>query len=960
MQDEAQRIKDFVEFVATLDGDEKSEAQLFCERLFKAFGWPGLKEAGATLEHRVAMRTPDGKTRTKFADLLWPSKLLIEMKRRGEKLDRHYQQAFEYWQHIVPHRPQYVILCNFDEFWIYDFNIQLYDPVDRITSKNLPAQYSALNFLFPDERRPHFGNNRIDVTRIAADKVATVFNLLSQRGTDRDQAQRFVLQCVVALFAEDIGLLPANLFTELIDECLSGASSFDLLGNMFRWMNTPTPARGGRYRGVPYFNGGLFAVVDPLDLNREELELLAQAATENWSKVQPAIFGTLFQNSMDKELRHALGAHFTSEAEIQRVILPTIVRPWRDRIAAAKTREELIAIRAALERYRVLDPACGSGNFLYVAYREMVRIEMDLVKRLHAEFPSARSGKRKVASVSFLSVMQFYGIDISSFAAELAKVTLLLGKKLAYDEVTSSLNVEQLGLTLEPPLPLDNLDGHVICDDALFCKWPQVDAIIGNPPYQSKTKMQDEFGADYVTRVRRRYPDVPGRADYCVYWFRRAHDELQPDCRAGLVGTNTIRQNYSREGGLDYIVTNGGTITEAVSSQVWPGEAVVHVSIVNWIKGSAPGKKLIFTQVGDYVDSPWTVDEVERIQAALSASTDVTKVTPLEANRSVELCCQGQTHGHEGFLLSPDEAAEILKDPTSKGVVHPYLIGDDLVGRSMSQPSRFVIDLNGCNDVTSAMRHRTAFNRIKSLVYHDIQQAAEKERDATNKSTGPRQAHAQRWWKHWRGRGDLIHRLESMSRYIACSRITRRPIFEFVSTKIRPNDKIQVFAMEDDYSFGIISSSIHWEWFKARCTTLKADFNYNAPAIWWTFPWPQSPTIRQAKTVAQAAVDLRALRRELMAEHNWTLRQLYSTLESTGKNRLKDAIDALDSAVRAAYGIRSNQDPLRFLLNLNASLVEQESSGRRIAGPGLPPCVLNVEEFTTSDCVEFGTRRARS
>src|SRR4051794_32568500 len=171
-------IRRFVEYVGTLQGDEKGEAQVFCDRLFKAFGHEGYKEAGATLEFRV--KGVGG--RTKFADLLWRPRLLIEMKKRGEKLQRHYTQAFEYWLQLVPQRPKYVVLCNFDEFWIYDFDIQLNDPVDTIALGDLTHRYTAFNFLFPVEKKPQFGNNRVDVTRAAADNVAAVFNSLVGRG----------------------------------------------------------------------------------------------------------------------------------------------------------------------------------------------------------------------------------------------------------------------------------------------------------------------------------------------------------------------------------------------------------------------------------------------------------------------------------------------------------------------------------------------------------------------------------------------------------------------------------------------------------------------------------------------------------------------------------------------------------------------------------------------------------
>ena len=261
------------------------------------------------------------------------------MKSRGENLEKHYDQAFEYWTHIVPRRPPYVILCNFDEFWIYDFNTQLFDPVERVSLRDLPQSGSAFNFLLPHPQKPIFGNNRVEVTRKAADSMAHVFREIVARGEDRARAQRFILQLLVAMVAEDIGLLPNHIVTELLEECAErGGSSYDLLGGLFRQMATEEPARGGRYQGVRYFNGGLFAVVDPIELKRSEAYALHDAARHNdWSKVKPEIFGTLFQASMDKKERHAFGAQFTSEFDIQKVVGPTIVRPWRERIAAAGT-----------------------------------------------------------------------------------------------------------------------------------------------------------------------------------------------------------------------------------------------------------------------------------------------------------------------------------------------------------------------------------------------------------------------------------------------------------------------------------------------------------------------------------------------------------------------------------------------------------------------------------------------
>jgi len=884
------------------------------------------------------------------------------MKKRNEKLQRHYRQTFDYWLNLVPQRPRYVVLCNFDEFWVYDFDLQLEDPVDKVAVDDLPERYTALNFLFPDNRKPQFGNNRVDVTRAAADKVARIFNSAVARGENREVAQRFILQCVVALFSEDFGLLPQGIFTELVHECRDGDSTYDLLGSLFRQMGEARQARGGRFKGVPYFNGGIFKEIEPVELNVDEVTLLAEASSENWGQVQPQIFGTLFQSSMGKDERHAYGAHFTSEADVQKIVSPTIVRPWMERVEAADKLHELLDLRKQLASFKVLDPACGAGDFLYVAYRELKRVEMDLLSKIHRKF-SVRTGAA-VGTASFVSPRQFFGIELNPFGAELAKITLVLAKELALKESQSMIESAELNLPLDfmdAALPLDNLDANIRCEDALFTEWPDVDAIIGNPPFQSKNKMQQEYGAAYVSRVRDRYPDVPGRADYCVYWFRRAHALLEPGERAGLVGTNTIRQNFSREGSpregsLDYIVKNGGTITEAVSTQVWSGEAAVHVSIVNWVKGDQPGIKRLFRQLGDQRDSDFEMVEIDHIGAALSGKFDVTGAKRLRTNMNSKACYQGQTHGHMGFVLDPDDDTDatrkVMADAAARPFVHPYLIADDLLGSKPPSPRRYVIDLNRCPDLFAAMRSGKAYQRLQHLVMPAMEAKANEEREKTGKDTGPRQSHFRHWWRFWRGRTELLDQLEAIPRYIACARVTKRPIFEFVDSTIRPNDALQIFPLPDDYSFGILQSDIHWLWFVERCSTLKGDFRYTSDTVFDSFAWPQSPSLAQVEAVAAAAVDLRTLRRKVMEENSWNFRELYRTLELPGANLLKDAHHRLDAAVRDAYGMGSKDDTLTFLLGLNEELAEKEVNGVPVVAPGLPPVVEEPQRFVTSDRVQ--------
>jgi Type I restriction enzyme R protein N terminus (HSDR_N)/N-6 DNA Methylase len=964
MSQVVENISHFVDYAASLDGDEKGEAQVFCDRLFQAFGHKGYKEAGATLEYRIKK----GKA-TSFADLIWKPRLLIEMKKAGEKLHLHYQQAFEYWINAVPNRPRYVVLCNFREFQIYDFDKQLNQPVDTVELAELPKRYTAFNFLFPNERKPQFNNDREAVSRHAADQTAELFRNLTHRiakPVPRSQAQRFVLQTVVSMFAEDIDLLPVGTVKGIVDDCLENKqSAYDLFGGLFRQMDTPTSAPGGRFRGVRYFNGGLFKTIEPVDLGRHDLELLGGeggAATKDWSKVNPAIFGTLFQHSMDAAARHAFGAHFTSEADIQRIVGPTIIRPWRDRIDAAKTATDLLAIRRDLTNFRVLDPACGSGNFLYVAFREMARLDLRLMSRLQGILSTAEF-QRRAPTPMIINPKQFFGLDIDPFGVELAKVTLMLAKKLALDEAANALEVtqEQMALGGSDALPLDNLDQNIRCEDALFAKWPDAETIIGNPPYQSKNKLQGEMDRAAINRLRDHFPKIDGRADYCVYWFRRAHDHLKPGQRAGLVGTNTIRQNYSREGGLDYIVGNGGTITEAVSSMAWSGEADVSVSIANWIKGPAKGKKRLYIQEGNKPDVGWRHSDFDTIGPSLSFLLDVTKAKLLAINAKDGGCFQGQTHGHKGFLMSRSDGQLLLgRHPDYREVVFPFLIANDLIASKTSKPSRYVIDFQG-KDVMEAGAFPEVFKRIKSQVLPAREKAAAEE-EARNKSAlaaNPKAKvnhhHAnflKNWWRMSYDREDMIKAVHGLKRYITCGRVTKRPIFDFVSTKTRANDACMVFAHDDDYSYGILQSGIHWIWFTNRCSTLTERFRYTSNTVFDSFPWPQEPSVMGIKAVADAAVAFRKKRNELREKHNLSLRDLYRALDLPGAHPLKDAQAALDSAVRKAYGMTATEEPLAFLLSLNALVAAAEANGDPVQGAGLPSLINDRSVYVTADCIE--------
>jgi hypothetical protein len=964
-EERKQQLSDFARWVKDhIRGDEKGEAQIFLDRMFQAFGHQGLREAGAVCEERVRKADAGG---TAFADLVWKPVVLIEMKRRGEDLRRHYRQAFDYWTRLVPGRPRYAVLCNFDEFWVYDFETQMDTPVDQVAVEELPKRYGPLAFLFPNRETPTFGNDQEEVTRKAADRLAVCFNKLISRRVDRGLAQRFVLQVLVALFAEDIGLIEQYFVTRLLDDCQEPRDSFDLLGGLFEAMNRPGGTPGGRFQGVAYFDGGLFAEPARLELYPDELAQLKQAAKSNWSNVRPEIFGTLFEHSTEKAERHAFGAHFTSPVDIMKIVGPTIVDPWRERIEGAKTVKRLAELRERMHHFTVLDPACGSGNFLYIAYRELKRLEARIHERICEMSAKADPAQRVFG---FVTASNFYGMDINPFAVELAKVTMMIGRKLAIDELHVT----------ESALPLDNLDANFQACDALIdpagnpTPWPKVDAIIGNPPFLGAKRLKPERGVDYVNAIRRAYPDVPGMADYCVYWFRKAHDQL-PVCtpedpvsgRAGLVGTQNIRNNQSRVGGLDHIVKTG-TIVEAVDNQPWSGEANVHVSIVDWVKSQnakvLPDKRTLWYKVEPPAGSKkprkrgsgpagkdFQVDSrrCDFINSALSDRADVSGAKVLSANVRPQRCFQGVVTGYNGFVLSKLERQKILgTDPNSKRVVKPYLVGRDLVSGT-GRPTRFVIDFDSV-DIYSAQHYEGAFSHVELAVLPEVRNTAK--RAETTDMAAARKQHLDRWWQFWNVRKGLRTAIKRSPRYLACSRVTKRPILCFVARSILPDNAIEVFAFPDDYSFGVLQSSAHWQWFVAKCSKLTERFRYTPESVFDTFPWPQQPRAKQVDAVAAAGRDVRRVREEALEKVHGGLRAVYRTLDLPGKSPLKHAHAALDAAVLDAYDFSPRKDLLGQLLDFNLAVAAQIEAGQPVTPPGIPPEYPHPAQLVTADCVQ--------
>jgi type II restriction/modification system DNA methylase subunit YeeA len=744
----------------------------------------------------------------------------------------------------------------------------------------------------------------VEVTEKAAGRMGELYRILRDRmmktrQLDKPEAsllsQRFVLQCVLAMFAEDRGLLPDSLFVACVKDCLeSSASSYDVLGGLFNAMNTPGITPAGRYKGVDYFNGGLFQQIDPIDLTPQELKFLEVAALEDWSRVRPAIFGNIFESAIDEKDRHAHGIHYTAEADIMKIVRPTISRYWEERIDQANTIGQLEALQLELQAYRVLDPACGSGNFLYIAYQELKQIEQDLLDKI----AERRRSPRDQLQMGFVTPLQFYGIDNNPFAVELARVTLMIARKVA---------VDRLGLT-EATLPLDTLDDNIRCQDALFTEWPKADAIIGNPPFLGGSRIRKNLGDEYVEKVFEKFADVKDQADFCAYWFRLSHDHLSKNGRAGLVGTNSIREIKSKGASLDYIMAKGGHIHEAVSTQPWSGEANVHVSLVNWAKQEP---------TAFYLDN----HQVPTINSSLQATISLSKSKKLKSN--VGRCWEGAKPTGKGFIIDQEKAQDWTKvDAKNEEVLKLFSMGSNLAKNPQGTPDRWIIDFDD-RTIEEASEYTLPFEHVKATV--------KPQRDKNR-----RESRRLRWWRYGENATKMRAAIAPLGKYFVVPRVSKWAVFLAVESGWLLGEKTIVVVSEDFFVLGILLSEVHRTWMNANKSTLKSDIAYTPTTCFETFPFPQNPTPAIVQQIRDKALELHQYRSEQMEQKQWGITKLYNAYFNEPASQLYKLHKQLDALVLQAYGFSPDDDLLEKLLALNLELAEKEKSGGAVVGPWDP------------------------
>lgn len=923
---------------------ERSSYQQHFLDLCHLVGHPTPAEADPTGE---SFTFEAGATKQKggqgWADVWKKGFFALEYKGKHANLDRAYAQVLQYRESLQ--NPPLLVVCDTSELRIHSNFTNTVKQVVTITLDDLltPTGMQRLRDLFFAPEAFKSPQKRSDVTVEAARQFAELATHLRKwEGTSATATRRiahFLIRLLFCLFAEDIGLLPNGLFSRLIAGTRTRPKAFTAqLGQLFAAM-----ADGGFFGTdeIPYFNGKLFNDADVLELDSDALAILHRVSKLDWSAIEPAILGTLFERSLDPAKRAQLGAHYTDKDDILLIVQPVLMAPLERRWAVvaeqaralAATRDALPAstdravqrkrdgltgeIQQLLQGFaaeiagtRVLDPACGSGNFLYVALKQLLDLEKQVI---------ALAGD--LAAGMFLpsvSPEQLRGIELDAYAHELAQVTVWIG-------YIQWLRDNGFGQPSQPILkPLDTImqmDAILAVDSAtgrpVEPTWPDADVIIGNPPFLGGYRMRQELGDAYVEQLFSLYTGrVPAPADFVTYWFERCRYLLSKGYvqRAGLLATQSIRAGVNRVVLANIKAT--GDIFFAWSDREWKlSDANVRVAMIGFDNGAEQEK---------YLDGHL----VTSIHPNLTSAVDTTQAQRLSENRDIAYVGSLKTGS---FDIDSQTAAVFLTSghnphgrPNSD-VVKPSANGIDIVGRKRH---RWIIDFPPSSSLQDAALYEKPFEYIRQHVYP--------ERVANRRS-----ARAERWWIHGDPAPAMRNAISGLVRYIATPRVAKHRVFVWLQTPTLPDYKLCVIAREDDYFFGVLHSRLHETWSLATSSRHGDGVEGGRPAYtpttcFETFPFPWAPgtePVDDARVQAIAA----AAKRLVELRDNWlnppgtdeaelkkrTLTNLYNARPTW----LAMAHAALDAAVCAAYGWPTDMSDEQILERLLALNLERAGRG---------------------------------
>lgn len=806
-----------------------------------------------------------------------------------------------------------------------------------------------------------------EVTRDISKRLAAVSKRLEDRGHEPERVAHFLMRVLFTMFAEDSGLLDEGCFLDVLSDARSNPESFaPMLEELWRTMDTGGFSTTLR-KAVRKFNGGLFADVSAIPLHKEEIGELYEAAKHVWTDVEPAIFGTLLEQALDKDERRRLGAHYTPRAYVERLVEATIIQPlkteWEGAVLGAVELERESDPAAAIKlvhdfhvklaKTRVLDPACGTGNFLYVALELMKRLEGDVLEVL------ADLGGQEALAMETETVhpRNFLGMELNPRAAAIAELVLWLGylqwqmrnKAAIHDPVLEKLsNITAMDAVLkhDPERPKADGSGTEL-PNPRRPDWPEADYIVGNPPFIGKgAALRWALGDHYVEALWKAHPKINKSADFVMYWWDRAAEQLTRKGtslkRFGFVTTNSITQEFSRRVIAKRLEGRPPvSLVMAIPDHPWTkattDAAAVRIAMTVAEAGKNDGILLEVTTERDLdTDSPQVslVPKVGELHADLSVGADITSTRELRSNSSVAY--NGMMLAARGFLLTEKEANHLQSMCNIEGgsLIRQYVNGASLVQR---RPKQFVID--------TAQLELATLRQCCPNIYQHLLMTVKIERESKRDS-----AFREKWWRFGRTRPDLRAALADLTRYIATTETTKHRTFQFLRTEVVPDHMVVSIALDSGFDLGVLSSRHHVEWSLRAGGWLGVgnDPRYSKSRTFDPFPFPDASEA-QRKIIGDLAEELDATRKEVLAEHgDLALTGLYNLREKLKKGGAFDMVeqdqrrrgrvdiiaelhDRIDAAVADAYGWPrdlTDEQIVERLVALNAERHAEEQQGK--------------------------------
>ncbi|MEI7599859.1 MAG: DNA methyltransferase [Aestuariivirga sp.] len=887
------------------------------------------------------------------------------------------QQAENYARHLPPAHdwPPFIIVCDVGLcFELYaDFtgkgrnytqfpdrqNFRIY--LDDLAK---PEIQQLFRLIWDDPHALDPTRRAVKATRQIAERLAAVSKRMEQRKLPAEDVAAFLMRCIFTMFAEDVELLPKDTFTSLLDRARDKPHIFaPELEMLWQAMDRGDYASAVQDR-VKKFNGQLFRDAPAYPLEKEEIGELREAARQDWREVDPSIFGTLLEQALDPDVRARLGAHYTPRAYVERLVVATVIEPlrseWQQVLTAAerltgegRSKDAIAAVQAFHEKLyntHVLDPACGTGNFLYVTLELMKRLEGDVVEAL-----LNLGGQQALAGLERHEVdpHQFLGLEINARARHIAELVLWIGYLQWHIRNNRSLPGEPVLRDyrnirhMDAVLAQDGVDakGHYI--NPRRPEWPEADYIVGNPPFIGGKDIRSKLGDDYAEALWAAHKDMNDSADFVMYWWDRAAEVLTRKAtrlkRFGLVTTNSITQVFQRRTVEKHLSAKQPvSILLAIPDHPWTKAtkqaAAVRIAMTAVGAGRLDGVlQEVVSEEGLDTDEPKLAFRRSegKINNDLTIGADLSTVSPLVSNSG--LSSRGMMLFGAGFIVTEQEAQHLGLGRRAglERYIRPYRNGRDIVSTPRGV---MAIDLYGLD----SERVRDEYPEVYQHLLRSVKPKRDQNRDADIKA---------RWWLFGRTRDEIRPALVGLPRYIATVETAKHRIFQFLNAAILPDNKIVVIAFDDSFMLGILMSRIHFTWYAANSAKIgvyEGDAVYVKSRCFDPFPFPDPDEFTRSR-IASIAEKLDAHRKAVQADHpEITLTQMYNVLEKLRSGAalskederlrddglvliLKELHAELDAAVAQAYGWPVDlpeQEVLVRLVALNKQRAGEEAKGQ--------------------------------